>query len=177
MCIFNASEVKVHKPIRVYKIVVHATYARKNETEDHWISPYRKSIIPKDIIEGKHNMIAYEPNTIPSPYCVSKGYIHSYMDIKDAVKEYYTYYKMAFEDASHLVEMYECEIPADTGKYGEGYCWKGIFSYENYHSIAAREIKFIRHIPSEELFNIYTCASVQTTITLKQRSRLSNASK
>ena len=154
MCIFNPTEVRVLKPVTVYKVVIHTTYMGKNETEDHWISPFRKCVISKDIIKGEHNMIALRLDTVAGKYAVDRGYIHSYMNLEDAVKEYYLYYKRTFEDASHQVEIYECEIPADMGKYGRGYCWRGYYGYE-YPSMAAREIRFVRHIPSEELFAIY----------------------
>lgn len=56
---------------------------------------------------------------------------------------------------SVCVEVYECEIPIDTGKYGGGYCWWGYYSYEEFPSMAAREIRFVRQISNEALFTIY----------------------
>lgn len=163
MCIFSPLEVRVLEPVTVYKVVIHATYMRKDEIEDHWISPYMKCVIPEDIIKGEHNMIALNPDTIPGTYTIDEGYIHSYMNLEDAVKEYYLYYKKTLEDASHLVEVYECEIPADTGKYGGGYCWWGYYGYEEYSSMAAREIKFVRRISAEELFAVYNkmCENIE----------------
>lgn len=154
MCIFNSEEVKVTDNITVYKVILKAIYYKE---ETHWVTPFKMVMLNEDVVSGKQLFIADDPSYVPEEGytpgdIIGEGYIHAYATLKAAAQEYYLFYSSAVNSNEYEVEVYECEIPADKGIYSH-YCWKGTFDDTSLESVAAREMRFIRQVSPDELFN------------------------
>ena len=154
MCIFHSEEVKVTDNITVYKVVLKSIY----DMETHWVTPFNRTMLSEDIISGKYPFIADDPSYVPEKNyglgnIIGEGYIHAYATLKAAAKEYYLFYVNTI-GPMYDVEVYECEIPADKGVYSH-YCWKGTFDDTSLESMAAREMRFVRKVSPDELYDAF----------------------
>lgn len=155
MCIFHSKEVEVTDNITVYKVVMKAIYYKP---ETHWVTPFKMAILNEDVISGKRPFIADDPSYVseegyPSDI-IGKGYIHAYVTLEAAAKEYYDFYPGVINTNDYELEVYECEIPTDKGTY-KHYCWKGMFDDTSMESVAAREMMFVRRVSPDELFDAF----------------------
>ena len=142
MCIIDAVKLKLKKPKPVYKVLLY------DKRMKMYITPFRNVIIPEDILKGERPFTAEPSHRIPNPRRIDEGYIHSYADITETVKEYFMYYKKICKTKSNPV-IFECRIdPSDE----ENYCWRGEFdSYPFNDCIAAKRMTFVRELTIDEI--------------------------
>lgn len=149
MCLCRATELKVDKPITVYKVLIRTS-------KDEYFTPFYAGHVPQEVLSGAVPLEAfgYASKAIIEEYGeVEGGFIHSYASLETAVSDFFKYYVPQMARADRYPHLFECRIdPSDE----DNYCWEGEFdSMPHDRCIAARRITFVREIDYHEMKNVY----------------------
>lgn len=153
MCLTSPKQIKVVKPIRIYKVVMRipATDAAGNPIHKYvYKTPFFNTYIADDIINGIRPFVAQDPNYVGNRDVIKGGYIHAYRSLKTAVSEYKSYFSTLpaeYPGVKYLI--YQCEIPVSEDNR---YCYIGYFDGDHSTTaIAARQIIFKKEVSWEQI--------------------------
>ena len=153
MCLTSPKQIKVVKPIKIYKVVMRipATDAAGNPIDKYvYKTPFYNTYIANDIIDGKRPFVARDPNYVGNRNVIKGGYIHAYRSLKTAVSEYKSYFStLLIEYPGAKYQIYQCEIPVSKD---DRYCYIGYFDGDrSTTAIAARQIIFKKEVSEEQI--------------------------
>lgn len=145
--------IKLSRKLKCYKIVASYPESKYDEKTDSVIdvktyrTPFCNINIPDDVIAGKKAFVAEgvpELRGDTGNLQVGGGFIHSYANIEDALKDLiYYFYCMSSAVSERKYELWECKITSGT-------CFKGQFECEPTSVYASCSVRFVKCLADNE---------------------------
>ena len=119
------------------------------------VTPFKRTEVPQEVLSGekpfKARLLGWNPSD--EPESINEGYVHCYSGYEGLLNDIEYYLVMTGQQLDNKEEdklaycelmVFECEIPASKKSK---YCWENKATQD----ICARQVKFLRRIPVDEL--------------------------